>query len=587
MSQIKVKTVLGWFWKYARHTKAMFFGFIGVFFVVYALEAFIPLFYKNFFNTIASGEGSVDSRVPILTGIIGMVGLLMFVRWSLYRIGGLLIMKQELMAKQAMDEGSFAHILNHSNAFFADNFAGTLMRRVKRFSDAYERIVDSFCFAIIPIIASIGVSLIVLFLRDLRLGFGMLLSVILIIGANVIFAKWKLKFDHVRSELDSVVSGAMTDVFSNSMNVKVFAREKYERERFHDVRSKYTEAMRVSWNWSEWSIASQTIVMIGVEVSIMLLAVSLWKEGKINIGDIVLVQSYILVLFDRLWNIGRVFRQLFESFADAQELVEIMETPIGVPDLKKASSLTVPRGEVVFSDVEFSYHKTRKVIEHLNLTIKPGERVALVGSSGAGKSTMVKLLLRFADASAGHILIDGQDIRRVTQESLRSSIAFVPQESVLFHRTLKENIQYAKLDATQEDIERASRLAHCDEFIEALPEKYETYVGERGVKLSGGERQRVAIARAILKDAPILVLDEATSSLDSESEALIQDALRVLMVGRTTIAIAHRLSTIMQMDRIIVLDGGKVVDEGTHAQLLQRGGLYQRLWNIQAGGFTQ
>jgi ATP-binding cassette subfamily B protein len=586
MSDIKLKTVLGWFWKYTRPTKGMFFGYTIVFAIAYSMEAIIPLYYKRFFNVVASSDGSPADRAPILLGIIGTVGLFMFVRWVLYRIAGILIMRQELIVKQSMDEGSFSRILDHSQSFFSDNFAGTLMRRVKRFSDAYERIVDSTMFAILPIVTSIGVCLIVLFLRDLRLGFGMSLSVVLIIGANAVFSKWKLKYDHVRSEQDSIVSGAITDSFSNSMNIKMFAREPFERDRFHDIRSNQTKAQIVSWNWSELSMAVQTFIMIFVEVGIMWISVLLWKEGRINIGDIVLVQSYIIVLFDRLWNIGRVFRQIFESFADAKEMVEIMELPIGVPDLKRASTLTVTNGEVTFSDVDFSYHQTRHVIKDLSLTIKSGERVALVGSSGAGKSTMVKLLLRFADTAGGRVLIDGQDIRKVTQESLRLNIAFVPQESILFHRTLGENIRYARLDATQEEIERSARLAHCHEFIEALPEKYETYVGERGVKLSGGERQRVAIARAILKNAPILVLDEATSSLDSESESLIQDALHTLMKGRTTIAIAHRLSTIMQMDRIIVLDGGTIVDEGTHVELLKRGGLYQRLWNIQAGGFA-
>lgn len=582
---VSLKTVVSWFWKYARETKGLFFSFLFLYLLTSGLEALVPLYYRNFFNIVSSSESPSPDRASLLFGVILSIAALLFVRWVLYRIAGILLVRQEYMTKQAMDEGSFARILDHSQAFFADNFSGTLMRRVKKFSDAYERIVDSVASSVIPIISSVSVCLVVLFLRDIRLGFGMFASVSLIIGANAIFSKWKLKFDHARSEQDSITSGALSDAFSNSMNIKVFARERYERERFHGIRSKYAEAQRISWTWSERSVAAQTFVMLIVQLGIMWISVILWKEGKITVGDFALIQGYLVVIFDRLWNVGRIFRQMYESFADAKELVEIMETPIGVPDVKRASKLAVPSGKVVFSDVEFFYHDTRKVIDHLSLTIKPGERVGLVGCSGAGKSTIVKLLLRLIDPTSGAILIDDQDIRRVGQEGLRSNIAFVPQESILFHRTLEENIRYARLDATSEDIERASKLAHCHEFISALPEKYETYVGERGIKLSGGERQRVAIARAILKDAPILVLDEATSSLDSESESLIQDALHTLMTGRTTIAIAHRLSTIMQMDRIIVLDGGKIVDEGTHTDLLQRDGLYRRLWNIQAGGF--
>ncbi len=236
--------------------------------------------------------------------------------------------------------------------------------------------------------------------------------------------------------------------------------------------------------------------------------------------------------------------------------------------------------------MHFQYHTQSSGVQDLSLAIRGGEKVALVGPSGAGKSTLTKLLFRFYDVTNGSITIDGQDIRAVSQDSLRHAISLVPQEPILFHRTILENIRYGRPDATEEDVINAAKKARCHEFISRLPDGYTTYVGERGIKLSGGERQRVAIARAILKNAPILVLDEATSSLDSESEALIQEALTELMEGKTTIVIAHRLSTVMQMDRILVLDGGNVVDEGTHAALIERDGLYQSLWNIQAGGFS-
>ena len=243
-------------------------------------------------------------------------------------------------------------------------------------------------------------------------------------------------------------------------------------------------------------------------------------------------------------------------------------------------------GEISFNQVGFKYHSQSSGVQDLSLAIRGGEKVALVGPSGAGKSTLTKLLFRFYDVTHGSITIDGQDIRDITQGSLRQAISLVPQEPVLFHRTILENIRYGRPDATEKDVINAAKKARCHEFISRLPDGYHTFVGERGIKLSGGERQRVAIARAILKNAPILVLDEATSSLDSESEALIQQALTELMEGKTTIVIAHRLSTVMQMDRILVLEGGKVVDEGTHADLIDRDGLYQSLWNIQAGGFT-
>jgi len=320
---------------------------------------------------------------------------------------------------------------------------------------------------------------------------------------------------------------------------------------------------------------------------ILWIAVDLWRNGSLTVGDFALIQAYLIAFFERVWNVGRVLRHIYEAMADAQEMVEISERLPDVRDVRRAKDIKVHKAEIRFSDVTFNYHKTRTAIERFALRIAPGERVAFVGPSGAGKSTLAKLLLRFYDPASGLIEIDGQDIKRVTQRSLRSQISFVPQDPVLFHRTVEENIRYARLDATSEEIERAAKLAHSHEFIIDLPDGYKTYVGERGIKLSGGERQRIALTRAILKDAPILLLDEATSSLDSESESLIQDALKRLMKGRTTIAIAHRLSTIMQMDRIIVVQEGKIADEGTHKVLLARKGLYQNLWNIQAGGFIK
>jgi ATP-binding cassette subfamily B protein len=269
-------------------------------------------------------------------------------------------------------------------------------------------------------------------------------------------------------------------------------------------------------------------------------------------------------------------------------MVYIMEQPHGVRDIDGAKPLVVTDGEIDFKDTRFFFKDaSAPILSHFDLRIEGRQKVALVGPSGAGKSTVTRLLLRLFNVTGGGIEIDGQNIARVTQESLRDAISYVPQEPVLFHRSLMENIRYGRRDASDEEVIEAAKKAHCHEFIEALPLRYETYVGERGVRLSGGERQRVAIARAILKNAPILVLDEATSSLDSQSEWLIQDALETLMQQKTVIVIAHRLSTVMKMDRIVVLEKGAIVADGTHAELLERGGLYHKLWNIQAGGFLQ
>jgi ATP-binding cassette subfamily B protein len=301
---------------------------------------------------------------------------------------------------------------------------------------------------------------------------------------------------------------------------------------------------------------------------------------------IVLLQNYLVRLIENLWSFGDIVRVYYESFADANGMVIILSTPYDVKD-KGREKLKDAKGEVVFDSVNYIYENNNsKILDNFSLVIPAGQKIALIGSSGAGKTTFVRLLLRLFNISSGKITIDGVDISKITQENLREKISFVPQDPVLFHRTLMENIRYGRRDATDEEVKIAAHLAHCDDFIDELPNGYDTYVGERGVKLSGGERQRVAIARAILKNAPILILDEATSALDSHSESLIKDAFHNLMKNKTTIVIAHRLSTIREMDRILVLSKGKIIEDGTHDDLIEtKNGLYKKLWELQAGGF--
>lgn len=326
--------------------------------------------------------------------------------------------------------------------------------------------------------------------------------------------------------------------------------------------------------------------MIILEVGIFYVGIKLWEKKMFTIGDFVLLQSYVLIIFMHIWSFGKMIRRTYQNLADAEEMTEIFNTPHEIQDAKRAKILKIKKGKIELKNVDFYYHKTRKVFDRFNLTMEGCQRVALIGPSGAGKTTVVKLLLRNFDVFGGKILIDDQDISKITQESLWENISLVPQDPILFHRSLMENIRYGKFDATDEEIIKSSKLAHCHEFISDLPEKYDTFVGERGVKLSGGERQRVAIARAILRNAPILILDEATSSLDSHSESLIQDALDKLMKNKTVIVIAHRLSTIVKMDRIIFIDEGKIIEDGAHKKLLKKkSGQYKKLWELQAGGF--
>jgi ATP-binding cassette subfamily B protein len=458
---------------------------------------------------------------------------------------------------------------------------------VTRFSRSFEPVLDSVILNFLPTLLFALGSMYVLYLRNVWLGVGLGIWVVLFITVQILLTRWRHPLRVARAAEDSRMTGALSDAIGNHSAVVLFAAEKFEESYFASIVATWRAITMRSWNADAWVQGIQHALAIVIEVGLLFGAVFLWEKGLLTVGDFVLIQVYILGLIDQVWNIGNTLRRLYDAFADASEMLDIMEMPHDIQDVTHAKQLTLTRGKIEFKDVAF-YFGERRILDHFSLSINGAEKVALVGPSGAGKSTITKLLLRLYDPRAGSIEIDEQNIHDVTQESLRTLISFVPQEPALFHRTLRDNIRYGKPEASEAEVVEAAKRAHCHEFISTLPEGYDTHVGERGVKLSGGERQRVAIARAILKNAPILVLDEATSSLDSESEALIQDALIELMQGKTVIAIAHRLSTIMKMDRIIVMENGKAILSGTHAELLaQEGNLYKKLWEIQAGGFIR
>jgi ATP-binding cassette subfamily B protein len=387
---------------------------------------------------------------------------------------------------------------------------------------------------------------------------------------------------------DSRTTGHFSDIVSNILTVKMFGTGKREIIEFEKTTHEQEQLRFTAWlQQGFWNSLFQAISIGAFNIVIIAASVWLWANGTITAGAIVLVQVYVVTIFNIVWTISKNIVRASSALTDAQEMVAIFEQEPDVQDAMRPKRIKVTQGEIVFRNVSFGYEDDGTIFENLSFTITPGERVAFVGHSGAGKTTVTKLLLRFADVSKGVILIDGNDIAKVRQDELRSSIAYVPQDPVLFHRSIRDNIAYGKPNATDEEVISAATRARAHEFIERLKRGYNTMVGERGVKLSGGERQRVAIARAMLKDAPILVLDEATSSLDSISERYIQEALAELMQGRTTIVIAHRLSTIQGMDRIIVFGKGGIAEEGTHDVLLAQGGVYAALWNSQRGGFVE
>lgn len=544
-----------------------------------------PILYKQFFDILAE-TGDINTRVPELINIILNVLIIYLIAWVFWRLAEFFnaYFQTKMMADLA--NTCFAYIHKHSFSFFNNNFVGSLVKRVNRFYRSFEVIADVVVWDILQLVVGVLIITTVLFWKSTILGTAVVIWIVFIIIINYFFSKYKLKYDVQRSAQDTKVTGVMADSITNNVNIKLFCGYKRENKLFNSATKRLQELRIFTWNLAAVFEAVQILLMILLEIVIFYFAVKLWQRGVVTVGDFVLIQAYIVNLFHRFHGFGKVIRRLYESLADAEEMTVILDTPHEIVDKKRAKDLVVKKGKIEFVNTRFNYHKTRNILPNFSLTIKPQEKIALVGPSGAGKSTIIKLLLRMHDLSAGKIFIDGQSVSDITQESLWQNISLVPQDPILFHRSLMENIRYGKPEATDEEVIQASKLARCHNFIESFPEKYVTYVGERGVKLSGGERQRVAIARAILRNAPILILDEATSSLDSESEKLIQEALDDLMLNKTVIVVAHRLSTIMRMDRIVVVDEGKVKEEGTHAQLTKKKtGLYSRLWEVQAGGF--
>jgi ATP-binding cassette subfamily B protein len=381
------------------------------------------------------------------------------------------------------------------------------------------------------------------------------------------------------------MSAYLSDVIMNNSNVQLFTAQEFELESYKKRTGDWFKKTKWAWDVGVLINCVQAALMFALEVVVIAITISLWRKNLVTPGFFIIIQSYLLGLFGRMWDLRRMIHDFFSSFADAEEMIEILETPHEIADVPDAKPLESKTGKIEFRKVDFGYDD-KLLLKHFDLVIAPGEKVALVGHSGEGKSTITKLMMRLFDVQGGEILFDEQNIAQVTLESLRKNISLVPQEPILFHRTIYENIAYGKRDATEEEVFEAARQANCHQFIMNLKKGYKTLVGERGIKLSGGERQRVAIARAILENAPLIILDEATSSLDSHSEKLIQQALHRLLKNKTAIIIAHRLSTIMESDRIIVIEKGKIAEMGTHQELIRKkDGLYKSLWDIQAGGF--
>jgi ATP-binding cassette subfamily B protein len=501
------------------------------------------------------------------------------------RTMGFLMAKAIPKLQSSLRMRMFDHIQHHSPHYFNERFAGSLANKITDLTSQIEFILQQLFWPIIPaIFTCILGSFFLWYIHPLFTGI-LLTWVIVHLGACIKFTRSCDHYEHKHSEKRSFLLGNIVDSLTNNFAVNLFFRFKYEKhalsfpqkeeEQTNIQARRYVERMRCYLS---------SFYFVAYFLGILGSMIYLWLHNHITSGQVVQVFTTMWSLSMILWSVGSALPTLFQSFGIAKQAYQVMIDPQDIQDKPHAKPLLISSGDILFDNVSFQYGD-KKLFKNKHVHIHGHEKVGLVGFTGAGKSTFINLILRFFPLHAGKILIDGQDISSITLESLRRQIALIPQDPLLFHRSLKENIRYGKPEATDEEVFQAAKLAHCDAFIQSIPGGYEAKVGERGTKLSGGEKQRIAIARAILLNAPIFILDEATSSLDSVTERYIQDSLEKLMQHRTTLVIAHRLSTLSRMDRLLVFDKGIIVEEGSHSSLLAKDGLYAKMWKMQIGGF--
>ena len=546
-------------------------------------DVLMPVFAGRLIDAVSAKQaGSLHAAEAALGGMVGLGATLVVAR----HLSFLGITRLTLKIMTGVARSGFARVQRLSAEWQANNFAGSTVRKVSRGMWALDTLDDAVLLSLLPSALVLLLSTVLLGLRwpvmGAVVGAGATGFVVLAVSGSLGYVAPAARLSN---QWDTRVGGALADSVSCNTVVKSFGAEAREDLRLDRALAKWARRTRRFWIRGTNNGSTQAICLLGLRTGVVGLALWLWWQGRASPGDVTWVLTTYFVVHGYLRDIGQQIAVLQRSVNDMHELVALHAEQPAVRDRPGAHPIRITGGEIVFDRVGFSYGaQAAALFDGLSLRIAPGERVGLVGRSGSGKTTFVKLIQRLYDVTSGHILIDGQDLATVAQDTLRAQIAIVQQDPVLFHRSLSENIAYGRPGATQDAIEHAARLANAHGIIERLPRGYATQVGERGIKLSGGERQRVALARAFLADAPILILDEATSRLDSESERMIQDAMLRLMEGRTAIVIAHRLSTVRALDRILVFDRGQVLEEGSHTGLLGQDGIYRRLFTVQASG---
>jgi ABC-type transport system involved in Fe-S cluster assembly fused permease/ATPase subunit len=552
---------------------------------------YVPIVYSRAVDALAPRLGAAAGASTLLiipTALIVGYGLLRVAASGFGELRDAVFASVQMRAARRVGLETFEHLHRLSLRFHMDRQTGGLSRSIERGTLGIQQMLRMAIFNVIPtVIEMLMVTSILWVMFDWRFALVTFLAVSLYMSFTLYFTNRRVGIRRVMNDSDSDAQSKAIDSLLNYETVKYFGNEAHEAKRYDESLARYERAaVRNQVTLNMLNLGQAAIIAIGLAV-VMLMAAQGVRQGTMSVGRFVLVNTYLMQLYQPLNMLGFVYREIKQGLVDMEQMFRLLQVEPEIADRPDATALAAhlgdrPAGEVRFEGVHFGYRPDREILKGIDFAIPPGGKLAIVGPTGAGKSTISRLLFRFYDTTAGRVLVDGQDIRDVTQESLRAAVGVVPQDTVLFNDTIRYNIAYGRPGATQPEIEAAARAAQVHDFVLRLPEGYDTRVGERGLKLSGGEKQRVAIARTILKDPRILLLDEATSALDSRTEQDIQLALRAVSRHRTTLVIAHRLSTVVDADEIIVLDDGRVVERGTHAQLLAKGGMFARMWTLQA-----
>jgi ATP-binding cassette, subfamily B, bacterial len=582
-SELPAKSLISFIWKFVRLQRVSFF-FIFFLSLTWSVDSTVwPYLLRLIIDTLTQFDNDRTNAWEALKWLLA-AGVCL---WVLVEIG---FRSRDFIRAKAFPQleadirmAMFDYIQHHSPKYFNEHFAGSLSNKISDMTTQVSSILQNL-MVFLPVVCSS--ILILVFFSKINPIFSLILAVWIAVHSTICFYFTSKCLDRskVHGEARSELMGKIVDSFTNNFAVNLFARFHFEKSRIASSQKIEQEKNYQANYLVALMFLCLTIVFLAGIITLNGFLIVYWTQNKVTTGEVIQVFNTTFNVVMMLWIASDMLPQFFQSVGIARQAVSLMHDPQDIIDPPHTLPLVVKKGEIIFENVSFQYGE-KKLFSNKDVHIKGGEKIGLVGYSGAGKSTFVNLILRFFPINQGRIVIDGQDIAHVTLESLRKQIALIPQDPILFHRTLKENIHYGNPEASDEDIFRAAKLAHCDEFIKKCPKGYDSLVGERGTKLSGGERQRIAIARAMLASSSILFLDEATSSLDSITEKFIQESLESLIQNRTTIIIAHRLSTLAKMDRILVFDQGKVVEEGSHTDLLSQKGHYARMWQMQAGGF--